>query len=305
MATLTALAAAFFFGSAHILVRYGLRTGSTTTAITFNIATMGTVLLAVMGPWADWSQASRPAVGWFMLAGAVAPLTTQFLFYAAISRVGVARASPLRNTSPLFAGIVAVAWLGEQWTPALLSGTVLIILGATVLGLRDARALTAFRKRDLLFALGASVLGGAASPIRKFGYSMLTSVPLAICLTLMGSLCGLILYLVVWRGYRDVMVNRGTGAVVRALGRRHELRHHLLHAVAEHGRRGAGGSADRHHAAVLGDLHPSPAQGPRTGHVQGGPGRIAGMRRRRGADGVLTFALPGPRSPVDNTRDGR
>ena len=210
MATLTALAAAFFFGSAHILVRYGFRTGSTTTAITFNIATMGTVLLAVMGPWADWSQASRPAVGWFMLAGAVAPLTTQFLFYAAIQRVGVARASPLRNTSPLFAGVVAVAWLGEQWTPALLSGTVLIILGATVLGMRDARALTAFRKRDLLFALGASILGGAASPIRKFGYSMITSVPLAICLTLMGSLTGLILYLVVWRGYRDVMVNRGT-----------------------------------------------------------------------------------------------
>ena len=210
MTTLTALGAAFFFGSAHILVRYGLSTGSPTTAITFNIMTMGAVLLAVMGPFADWTQASAPAVGWFMLAGAVAPLTTQFLFYEAISRVGVARASPLRNTSPLFAGVVAVSWLGEQWTPALAGGTVLIILGATVLGMRDRKALTAFRKRDLLFALGAAVLGGAASPIRKFGYSMLTSVPLAICLTLMGSLCGLLLYVVVGRGYRGVTFNRGT-----------------------------------------------------------------------------------------------
>ncbi len=210
MATLTALAAAFFFGSAHILVRYGLRTGSPTTAITFNIVTMGAVLLAVMGPLADWRQALLPAVGWFMLAGAVAPLTTQFLFYAAISRVGVARASPLRNTSPLFAGLLAVTWLGEQWTLTLASGTLLIILGATVLGMRDAKALTAFRKRDLLFALGAAVLGGAASPIRKFGYSMLTSVPLAICLTLMGSLGGLLLYLAAGRGRRDVRVNRGT-----------------------------------------------------------------------------------------------
>ena len=210
MATLFALGAALFFGSAHILVRYGLRTGSPTTAITFNILTMGTVLLAVMGPWADWPQLSRASAGWFMFAGAVAPLTTQFLFYAAIERVGVARASPLRNTSPLFAGLLAVMWLGEQWTLALVSGTVMIILGATVLGMRDAKALTAFRKRDLLFALGASILGGVASPIRKFGYSMLTSVPLAICLTLMGSVSGLLLYLVAWRGYRDVMVNRGT-----------------------------------------------------------------------------------------------
>lgn len=210
MATLTALGAAFFFGSAHILVRYGLSAGSAATAITFNIVTMGAVLLAVMGPWADWTQATAPAVGWFMLAGAVAPLTTQFLFYEAIARVGVARASPLRNTSPLFAGLVAVSWLGEQWTLALASGTVLIILGATVLSVRDARALTAFRKRDMLFAFGAALLGGAASPIRKFGYSMVTSVPLAICLTLMGSLCGLLLYLVAGRGYRNVTVNRGT-----------------------------------------------------------------------------------------------
>lgn len=210
MATLTALGAAFFFGFAHILVRYGLRTGSPTTAITFNLVTMGAVLLAVMGPWADWTQAVAPAVRWFMLAGALAPLTTQFLFYAAIARVGVARASPLRNTSPLFAGLLAVAWLGEQWTPALVSGTVLIILGATVLGMRDAGALTTFRKRDLSFALGAAILGGVASPIRKFGYSILTSVPLAICLTLLGSLAGLFLYLVAWRGYRDVRVNRGT-----------------------------------------------------------------------------------------------
>ncbi len=208
MATLTALGAAFFFGFAHILVRYGLRTGSTTTAITCNIITMGTVLLAVMGPWADWTQAAVPAVGWFMLAGAVAPLITQFLFYAAISRVGVARASPLRNTSPLFAGVVAVAWLGEQWTPTLAGGTVLIILGATILGMRDARALTAFRKRDLLFALGASILGGIASPIRKFGYSMITSVPLAISLTIMGSVSGLGVYLIAARGYRDLNINR-------------------------------------------------------------------------------------------------
>lgn len=210
MAILFALGAAFFFGSAHILVRWGLLTGGPATAITFNLLTMGAVLLSVMGPQADWGQLSPAAAGWFILAGAVAPLATQFLFYAAISRVGVARASPLRNTSPLFAGLLAVAWLGEQWTLALLTGTLMIILGATVLGMRDARALTSFRKRDLLFPLGASILGGVASPIRKFGYSMLTSVPLAICLTLIGSVGGLLLYLVAWRGYRDVRVNRGT-----------------------------------------------------------------------------------------------
>ena len=39
---------------------------------------------------------------------------------------------------------------------------------------------------------------------------MLTSVPLAICLTLMGSLCGLLLYVVLGRGYRGVTFNRGT-----------------------------------------------------------------------------------------------
>jgi uncharacterized membrane protein len=89
----------------------------------------------LLGPWGSWDAVSLAGVAWFMGAGAIAPLVTQFLFYAAMTRVGVARAASLRNTTPLFASVLAVIFLGEQWTVALAIGTIMIIAAGLVIGL--------------------------------------------------------------------------------------------------------------------------------------------------------------------------
>ena len=52
----------------------------------------------ILGPAISWDAFSIPGTLWFMLAGAVAPLGTQILLFASTLRVGIARASPLRNT---------------------------------------------------------------------------------------------------------------------------------------------------------------------------------------------------------------
>ena len=210
MASLISLGAALAFGIAHIFVRIGLNFGSSVTAITFNIVSMTGVVWLILAPFGAWEVVTPGGVGWFMLTGAIAPLITQFLFYASIPRVGVARAAPLRNTTPLFASVLAVIFLDEQWSLALAGGTVMVIGGATLLGSRGAGGIQTFRRSDLMLPIAAAILGGIASPMRKFGFSLLPSLPLAVCFTLAGSLVGLLLGLLVARNHPAVVVNRRT-----------------------------------------------------------------------------------------------
>ena len=210
MVALIALGAALAFGVAHILVRTGLVYGSTTTAIAVNIVSMSGFVWLLLGPWGSWDAVSLAGVAWFMGAGAIAPLVTQFLFYAAMTRVGVARAASLRNTTPLFASVLAVIFLGEQWTVALAIGTIMIIAGATMLGARDAAAPLQFRKRDLLLPMVAAFLGGVVSPMRKFGFSLLPSYPLVVCFTLTGSVAGLVIGLLIAENYKSLEMTHRT-----------------------------------------------------------------------------------------------
>ena len=204
MAAFIALGAACAFGLAHILVRRGLIHGSSTTAITINIVSMAAFVWLALGPWGSWEAVSPAGVAWLMLAGAVAPLSSQFLFYASMPRVGVARAASLRNTTPLFASLLAILFLGESWSVTLAGGTIMIIAGATLLSARDSGELLQFRKRDLLLPLGAALLGGLASPMRKYGLSLLPSFPLVVCVTLVGSLAGLGIALSIRGNYKSV-----------------------------------------------------------------------------------------------------
>lgn len=89
-------------------------------------------------------------------------------------------------------------------------GTLLIILGASLLGMRESGEPQTFQRRYLLLPLAAGFLGGFSSPLRKFAYTLITSVPLATCAALLGSLATLLIYLSVAGKYKDVVVNRQT-----------------------------------------------------------------------------------------------
>jgi uncharacterized membrane protein len=90
------------------------------------------------------------------------------------------------------------------------SGTLLIILGASLLGMRESGAPQTFQRRYLLLPLAAGFLGGFSSPLRKFAFSLITSVPLATCAALLGSLTTLLIYLAVAGKFKELEVNRQT-----------------------------------------------------------------------------------------------
>ncbi len=56
------------------------------------------------------------------------------LYFLAAARIGVARALPIASSFPLLTTIGAVVLLGEALTPALLAGSVLVVLGVALIG---------------------------------------------------------------------------------------------------------------------------------------------------------------------------
>ncbi len=207
---LLALGAALCFSSGQICSRLGLNYGTPTGAISFSLFTSTVILFAALGPLASWDEAPADGVLLFTAAGVLSPFCTQILLFISAIKVGISRASPLRNTTPLFAGVVAVLWLGETVTVAIATGTLLIIFGASLLGMRDSEQAVPYQPIYLLLPVMAAFLGGFSSPMRKLGYSMIDSVPLAVCVVQGGAFVALVLYLLATRKYRELVFRRET-----------------------------------------------------------------------------------------------
>lgn len=204
---LAALGAALCFGFNQVCARVGFAHTDTTTALVLTIGTSSLVLFLTLGPFITWNDPPLWVLSLFMLAGIISPLATQLLLYVSVPKIGITRASPLRNTTPLFAGVIAIIFLGERWTFPLLFGTVLIVIGATFLGMRESKAPQAFDRRYLLVPLLAGFLGGFGVPLRKYAFSYVTSVPLAACTLSIGAILGLAVYLLVTGKYRELVVH--------------------------------------------------------------------------------------------------
>lgn len=210
MLILAILGAAIGFALSQVFVRLGLNYGSPTTGVTFSVMAMAPTVWLVLGPGIVWESFSLFGVLWFMLSGVVAPLATQGLLFSSALRVGISRSSPLRNTSPLFASLLAIVFLGEKWTLPVAAGTMSIVLGATMLGMDDGKQVKGFQKRYLWISLAAGFVGGFSDPMRKFGFSFINNLPLAICSLATGSFIVLWIYLIGTGKYRELMINRGT-----------------------------------------------------------------------------------------------
>ena len=92
----------------------------------------GFVIISVVA-WGMDSQAlfavSPSTILWFVLLGLIQFPGGRFLNYTGIRLAGVARATSISGTSPLFAALLAIFFLGEQVTSSIVLGTVAVAAG--------------------------------------------------------------------------------------------------------------------------------------------------------------------------------
>ncbi len=132
---LFAMAAALFWGTAHVLARIGLQqikplTG-TFISLLSSLVLVGSLALIIN--FDAIASLSLTALLWFGLIGVINYAMGRQFRFLSFKYIGVSRASPIFSSAPLFAMLVAVTFTGEQVNLLIVSGTFCIVAGLILL----------------------------------------------------------------------------------------------------------------------------------------------------------------------------
>ena len=158
---LAALLAAAAWAATSLLIRS--QTGRL-SAVTINVLRCGTagllavLLAALLRSDALLAGVSPVALLLLLASVALAPGLGDTLYFESLRLVGVARAMALSGTNPLFAAAFAVLLLGEQVSPVMLAGILLVVIGVYFLATRVQHDKPRDARRGVALALAAAAL---------------------------------------------------------------------------------------------------------------------------------------------------
>ena len=171
---LLALAGAIASAGASILIRQGLRGGTTYGGFWVNLA-VGTVCLwAIVLLRGPLEPIRTEGLVYFVLAGLVGTVAGRLLRFLAIEKVGASVTSALNNLFPFISSGLAVLLLGEQLTTAIVVGTLVIVAGTVLLSLTGQEM--GFRTVHLWLPILSATCFGVVAILRKLGLSTMTPV---------------------------------------------------------------------------------------------------------------------------------
>lgn len=204
---LLALNSAFLFALGAQFSRLGLRTIDPGTGALIEIATSAGLYWLFSPFFIEAHYWLAPVVVLFAAVGLIRPFLSARLAMAGTKMLGPTVTSTLAGTSPLFGVTMGVLILGEHLSPALLAGTVGIVVGVMLLswhgnGRRD------WPLWALLLPVGAAFIRALANLFAKLGMESLAS---PFFVGLVGYTVSTIVALAVTRGGRDPEVVRNPG----------------------------------------------------------------------------------------------
>ncbi|HYA29635.1 MAG TPA: DMT family transporter [Acidobacteriota bacterium] len=198
MAEYYAFQAALCFSVAHIFVRRGLVGSNALTGSVISLGTSAVIFWVLVIFFVPFSLLWTAEIGYFMAAGFFAPAIGQTLGYIGMERIGVARSSPIVNTSPIFSSTLAVLFLGEVWATQNILGTCLVIFGVIILS-SSRPAKGDWNKRDMIYPVFGALAFGISTTLRKSGL-MTVNVPLLAAAVTVGTAFLVLLGSVWWQG---------------------------------------------------------------------------------------------------------
>jgi len=128
---LLSLAAAVTWGIGGVFVRLGapdlkISTGTFVSLIPSLLLTLVTALAV---NFQDFASITLVGILWFGLIGVLNFRLGRHFNYLGIYLLGVSRSSPIIASSPLFAMVMAVTFLGESVNLFIIGGTMLVVAG--------------------------------------------------------------------------------------------------------------------------------------------------------------------------------
>jgi len=118
------------------------------------------------------------AITIFVISGVIGTSLAWLLWFRGIRLVGASVGNVLFYTQPLFATLLAVAFLGERLTPVSGTGIFLIVLGVGLLTASGGSNIRFRLSKALLFPLAAAFFAGVSNVVNRFGFETTTATPL-------------------------------------------------------------------------------------------------------------------------------
>jgi uncharacterized membrane protein len=149
-----------------VLVRFGLRRSNIFAAMLVSYTVSITCVWSYLLATTSLDFLTSPAMVYYVISGCMQPILARALFYKGITRLGVARAGPLRGVEPLFAAIIAVTFFHEQPGVLVYIGTILIV-GSLWLISGNPQGDTRWRLIDTAFPISAALISAISQTLRK------------------------------------------------------------------------------------------------------------------------------------------
>ncbi|MGH8546543.1 MAG: DMT family transporter [Gammaproteobacteria bacterium] len=183
-----ALATAFLFALHNVFIKKALRYSNPATGVISSLVINVIFLWGVSILFVPLSSLTSASILIFVLVGLFQPGLTRLLTYKGINTLGIAITDPIRATTPLFSAMMAIIFLGEQMTLAIVAATLMIIAGITLLSWRGGSIKLVGSAVFLWYPIAASALAGASQVVRKFGLAAVPHPVLAAAVTAASSL---------------------------------------------------------------------------------------------------------------------
>ena len=176
--SLTALLAAVAFGVSGVTSKRGLAHVEPLTGSLIAVGSCLGLYLLSAPLWIGSGGWFSAGFWLFALIGIFQPSLSNYLANQAYRRAGATIVSTFSGTTPLFAALFAIAFLGERLTLVIAAGTVLTVFGLVALSWmpRGAGRLVA---AALLFATATAAIRGLNHAVAKVGIDLLPNVLMA------------------------------------------------------------------------------------------------------------------------------
>lgn len=165
-AELVAIGSAMGWAADSVLVRFGLRKSNIFAAMLVSYMVSVTCVWTYLLATTSLEFLTSPAMIYYLISGCIQPLFARALFYEGITRIGVARAGPLRGIEPLFATAIAIVVFREQPGWLVFFGTILIVASLWLISGRQ-QGDKKWRLIDAIFPISAALISAVSQSLRK------------------------------------------------------------------------------------------------------------------------------------------
>lgn len=169
-----ALLTAVLWGFTPILDKRGMLGGGTPLQASIVVVIVDSsvywiAIAALSGSRTPFDGVSLQIVGLFVAAGVVGTSLGRLALFFGIDYLGASINNAVLSTRPLFATIVAVAFLGETVSLQQAIGIVVIVVGLTILTTARGGDITGWASRHVAFPILGAAAFGVSNVMRRYG----------------------------------------------------------------------------------------------------------------------------------------